>query len=112
LFMVDALTLGAGRWNTRDVQSPYWRFYQNRDDGGHLALPNGSQFPLIPGRVSFVPPGVRFSCGNARPFRHFYIHFDMIGLPRLTIRALFDGPVALEADAAFEGRVTAFAREV
>ena len=35
LFTVDALTLGEARWNTRDVQSPYWRFYQNRDDGSY-----------------------------------------------------------------------------
>jgi len=112
LFTVDALTLGAGRWNTRDVQSPYWRFYQNRDDGGHLDLPDGSQLPLIAGRIYFVPAGVRFSCGNARLFRHFYVHFDVIGLPRLTMRALFDGPVALEADSEFESRITDFAQEV
>jgi AraC-like DNA-binding protein len=112
LFTVDALTLGAHRWNTRDVQSPYWRFYQNRDDGGYLDLPDGSHFPLQAERAYFVPAGVRFSCANTASFRHFYVHFDVIGLPRLTMRDLFDGPVALPEARAFEEHVATFASEV
>jgi AraC-like DNA-binding protein len=112
LFTVDALTLGVSRWNTRDVQSPYWRFYQNRDDGGHLDLPDGSRLALRAGRTYFVPAGVRFSCGNATSLRHFYAHFDVAGLPRLTMRWLFDGPVALPDVPAFEAQVAAFATEV
>jgi AraC-like DNA-binding protein len=112
LFTVDVLTLGAARWNTRDVQSPYWRFYQNRDDGGFLDLPDGSRLALQAGRVYFVPAGVRFSCGNAAPFRHFYVHFDVTGLPQLTMRYLFGGPVALPHAPSFEMQAAAFAREV
>jgi AraC-like DNA-binding protein len=109
LFIVHVLRLASGNWNTDNVQSPFWRFYQNADAGGYLDLPDGARLPLSPGRLYFVPAGVRFSCGNDAPFRHFYIHFDVVGLPSLTMRALFDGPVALAACPEFEARVTLFA---
>jgi AraC-like DNA-binding protein len=112
LFTVDALTIAAGRWNTRDVRSPFWRFYRNEGGGASLLLDGGAAFPLEAGRVYFVPAGVRFSCRNDAAFAHFYAHFDLVGLPSLTLRTLFTAPVALARDAAFEGRVADFADAV
>jgi len=52
-----------------------------------------------------VPAGVRFSCRNLAAVGHFYVHFDVIGVPRVALRALFGGPLrvphrAVLADAA------------
>lgn len=109
LFTADVVTLAAGKWNTKNVRSAYWRFYQNADDGAFLALPDGGRFPLQAGRIYFVPAGVRFSCGNAAAFRHFYIHFDIAGLPRLTLYSLFDAPIESPSNSVFETSVAAFA---
>jgi AraC-like DNA-binding protein len=114
LFTVDAPRLEAGRWSKQHVRSAYWRFYRNEDDGAYIVLPEngGERFPLQAGRVYFVPAEVHFSCGNDAPFRHFYVHFDVVGLPRLTMRSLFGGPVALPHDTDFEEQIAAFARQV
>jgi AraC-like DNA-binding protein len=61
LFEVNQLVIGA-EWNTPNVQSGFWRFYQNEDDGASLALANGTLFPLEGGRLYLIPAGVRFSC--------------------------------------------------
>lgn len=112
LFTADRVTLHPGWWNMQGVQSPFWRFYQNRDDGAFLTLATGEHYPLAANRVYFIPAGVRYSCNNDRTVRHFYIHFDVIGLPRLTMRSLFDAPVLLPADERFEATVTGFAEEM
>ena len=112
LFTADSLILAAGRWNAQNVRSAFWRFYQNQEDGAFLVFPDGGRFPLTAGRVYFVPAGVRFSCGNGAAFRHFYIHFDVVGLPRLTLPSLFDGPIALPYSAAYQDSVSALAASV
>lgn len=110
LFALGAPQLAAGRWDTRDVQSPYWRFYRNEDDGAYLDLTDGVRFPLRAGLVYFVPAGVRFSCGNVdAAFRHFFVHFDLVGLPHLMLRTFFRGPVELPPGDDFGARVAQFA---
>jgi AraC-like DNA-binding protein len=111
LFTVEAVTISAGHWNTQNVQSPFWRFYRNPEEGASLRLANGERFPLAAERVYFVPAGVRFSCRNEAAFRHFYIHFDLVGLPSLTMRTLFDGPVALPPCAIFEQTIEQFVEQ-
>lgn len=111
VFTLSALRLDVNQWNARNVQSSYWRIYQNANDGAVLNLASGVQYPLYARRVYFVPAGVRFGCGDdGRAFKHFYVHFDVIGLPRLLMRALFDGPVACAPNIDFETRVFAFAQ--
>ncbi|MBC8101871.1 MAG: helix-turn-helix transcriptional regulator, partial [Cytophagales bacterium] len=96
-------------WNARDVQSTFWRFYRNEDPGAYLDLPDGARFAIEAGKSYLVPAGVRFSCGNVgTAVRHFYIHFDLVGLPHLTLRHLFSGPVLVQADDAFTARIAEF----
>lgn len=109
VFETDTVPLPVGRWNTRNVRSAFWRFYQNQEAGAFLTLANGDRFDLAPRQLYFVPAGVGFSCGNDTDVTHFYIHFDVIGLPRLAMHALFDGPVALPPNADFEAQVAHFA---
>jgi AraC-like DNA-binding protein len=101
LFEVNQLVIGA-EWNTPNVQSGFWRFYQNEDDGASLALANGTLFPLESGRLYLIPAGVRFSCvgPSAACVGHFYMHFDVIGLPGVVLRTLFAFPVALAGEPA------------
>jgi AraC-like DNA-binding protein len=114
LFVADALTIAAGRWNAQNVLDPYWRFYRNDNDGAYLRLgcDAGSRYPLCAGRVYFVPAGVRFSCANDADLRHFYVHFDVAGMPRLLASALFPNPVQVPEDSVWEAQVGAFAEAV
>lgn len=85
VFSVRYETLGKGRWNARDLCSPFWRFYANDRDGMTMKLLNGARepFALRADTFYFVPPGVRFSGQIANCVRHFYVHFDVLGAPPL-----------------------------
>ncbi len=93
LFEADCIAI-ASSWNTRHVQSSFWRFYRNARDGASLEVEEGS-YLLEAGRLYFVPAGVHFHCRNTAKTQHFYIHFDVIGLPRVALQELFHGPVCL-----------------
>ncbi len=112
VLMADTLWLGAQTWNAQNVQSPYWRFYQNGQSGAYITLANGNRFSFEAGRAYFVPAGVRFGCGNTEAIDHFYLHFDVVGVPHLLMQAVFDSPVALPDDSDFNARVAGFAQMV
>ncbi|MDR3708585.1 MAG: AraC family transcriptional regulator [Capsulimonadaceae bacterium] len=94
LFESGSLTIDTS-WRAPNVQSTYWRLYLNDRDGAGLIL-GGQLYPLRGGRLYFVPPGVKFSCTNSTQLTHFYIHFDLLGLPKTAMRALFSQPIRLE----------------
>ncbi len=91
LFTVQTQRIDAG-WHTQDVQSSYWRLYFNDADGAALELETGL-FPLAADRLYLVPAGVRFNCHNVQAITHFYIHFDVVGLPYRLLKELFGAPV-------------------
>lgn len=103
LFEAACMPIGTG-WNTRNVQSSFWRFYRNLDDGASLELDDG-EYRLEGGRLYFVPAGVHFHCRNAGLTEHFYAHFDVIGLPSVSVRELFGGPVGLPPSPTLERAV-------
>jgi AraC-like DNA-binding protein len=101
LFIARTIKLAAGAWRAANVQDSFWRLYRNDRAGAWLELASGA-FPLEPGRVYFVPAGVRFSCANGAAVGHLYIHFDLLGLPRAALRALFAGPCVVPANEALD----------
>jgi len=104
IFAAKYVELRARSWNSANVQDPFWRLYMNNRAGATLELADGA-YPLDAEQLYLVPAGVRFSCGNAAAIGHFYVHFDVIGVPRVALRELFGGPLhmpdrpALAADA-------------
>jgi len=82
-------------WRTRNVYDSYWRLYINNCNGAGAILPDG-RFAIPANRVVFIPAWVRFDCHCVRPIRHFYVHFDVVGLPDRIVRSLFNRPFALE----------------
>ncbi len=82
-------------WDARDVCSSFWRLYVNNRDGAVIHLSNGQHYPLHAKRVYMVPAWVGFTCENVRPLGHFYVHFDLAGLPGALVRQLFPHPIVL-----------------
>ncbi len=91
LFDARFISIDQG-WNAQNVQSSFWRFYFNTSDGAALNLEDGL-YPLRKDQIYFVPAGVRFSCHNMCDIQHFYVHFDLLGLPSVALRELFARPV-------------------
>src|SRR5215207_1175710 len=92
IFAAKYIELPARSWNSANVQDPFWRLYMNDRAGAALELADGA-YALEPRQLYLVPAGVRFSCINVATVRHFYVHFDVIGMPRVALRALFSGPL-------------------
>lgn len=90
------LTIDHG-WNVRNVQSGFWRLYFNLDTGAGIHLTKGL-YPLTTNRIHLIPAGVRFSCQCSRRVRHLYIHFELMGLPIVMMRQMFDRPLTLAPD--------------
>lgn len=112
LFTLDAPVIAAGAWKAQNVQSAYWRLYRNDNNGAFLSLPGGDRCALEAGRAYLVPAGVRFSCGSACAFAHFYVHFDVIGPFALFLRGPGEGPILLPPNAAFASRAQELAGDL
>jgi AraC-like DNA-binding protein len=98
-------------WDTQNVQSSFWRFYFNEGDGAALQLPDGL-YPLRRHEMYFVPAGVRFNCYNECRMQHFFVHFDLLGLPAVALRELFSAPVQLQPEAHLRERVQSVAHDL
>ena len=109
IFAARYVELRANTWNSANVQDPFWRLYLNNRAGAALELADGV-YPLEAGQLYMVPAGVRFSCGNAATVGHFYVHFDVIGVPRVALRALFGAPLRVPDCAALAGGVRGLAQ--
>jgi AraC-like DNA-binding protein len=94
IFAARHVELLARSWNSANVQDPFWRLYINNRAGAALKLAD-TIYALEAGRLYLVPAGVRFSCQNTTTIGHFYVHFDLIGVPRAALRALFDSPLCV-----------------
>src|SRR5690349_16179425 len=92
VFAAKYVELQARSWNSANVQDPFWRLYMNNRAGAALELADGA-YPLDAEQLYLVPAGVRFSCDNTVAIGHFYVHFDVVGVPRVALRELFGGPL-------------------
>jgi AraC-like DNA-binding protein len=95
-------------WNMQGLRAPFWRLYRNDGDGPHLLLlPRGEPYPLRAGGVYVIPAGVDFHSRAPREAGHFYVHFDVLGVPPGARRALFGRPLALPYSPLLTGMVDA-----
>jgi AraC-like DNA-binding protein len=84
IFSVREKMLDSNEWETQQKCDPFWRFYAQERDGFEIRWQHENSTQLLPmrgGSCYFVPARVPFSGYNAAPGHHFYIHFDIIGLP-------------------------------
>lgn len=101
LFQTNWITIGPSWWNIKNLQRNYWRFYFNPTEGAVLEVENSGhtghyeKYPLQAGQAYFIPAGVRFNSTIAADIPHFYIHFDIIGIPKLAMSTLFNTPICL-----------------
>jgi len=81
-------------WNHPDLRAPFWRLYCNDGDGPYLLLtPTGEGFPLCAGAVYLIPTGVAFGSRAPCEVGHFFVHFDVLGIPPVARQALFPRPL-------------------
>ncbi|MBL4701691.1 MAG: helix-turn-helix transcriptional regulator [Phycisphaeraceae bacterium] len=84
-------------WNAKNVCSSFWRLYVNNSEGAWIKLKNAKRYTLEKKRIYLIPAWVGFNCHNDQIIDHFYIHFDLLGLPGVLIRKLFTQPLELDS---------------
>lgn len=96
LLYTGLTTVTPDSWS-HSLCNPYWRLYQNLDDGASVISPDG-EFKLPAQRLILIPAWGRFTSRTIRPVRHFYIHFDPQGLSGDWEREHFTQPIILPAN--------------
>ncbi|MDB5079974.1 MAG: hypothetical protein JWP00_1898 [Chloroflexi bacterium] len=102
IFVAKWTKIRPSRWRLKNVQDTYWRFYLNKTDGAFLELNNSDSdsnqresYPLLGGRAYFIPAGVRFDTNILLEVDHFFVHFDVLGVPDVVMRTIFNSPICL-----------------
>ena len=103
LFKASTQPIGSN-WDTQNVNSSFWRFYYNDVSGASIEW-SGGKFGLDGGKCYFLPAGVRFNCRNVTDIRHFYVHFDILGLSGIVMQEMFSSPVEIGAKIEFIEKV-------
>ncbi|SRR5581483_7291381 len=91
LFLAEYLIIDPAWWKGR-LQDPFWRLYRNGQNGSSLLLEDQS-YLLYKDRFYFVPAGVRFKCQCRHELEHFYVHFEITGIPHIILQNLFHMPI-------------------
>jgi AraC-like DNA-binding protein len=104
VFIARWCKISPSQWVHQNIQDFFWRLYLNKNDGAFLKLsdPNSDgatlqTYPLEGGKAYFIPAGVRFNTGVDRVVDHFFVHFDVLGMPDLAMQTLFNSPICLPA---------------
>jgi AraC-like DNA-binding protein len=100
LLTADLFTIDT--WWNFSLCNPYWRLYWNLDAGATVIGP-ARALPLLPQRVYLLPAWVRTSGHCQNPVRHFFAHFEPLGLDGAWASSCFDQPLALPDDPVLAG---------
>ncbi len=96
LLTVNKTTIDS-RWRLQDVRSSHWRLYINFRDGAQV-MAGDERITLMPMTVYFVPAWLTFSTQCVGAVEHFFMHFDILGMPGTLIRDVFDRVFCLTTD--------------
>lgn len=96
LLRVDKTTIDS-QWRLQEMRSSHWRLYINFRDGAQLKV-RDAWVDLLPRRIYFVPAWLTFSTQCVGAVEHFFMHFDVLGMPGTLIRDVFDQVFCLGAD--------------
>lgn len=91
--LTSRLMRAGANWNGVSIRSGFWRLYVNSRSGGGVRV-RGRAYPLAPGHVHLVPAWCGFKTWLTREVNHFYLHFDLVGLPAPLVTELFREPVS------------------
>jgi hypothetical protein len=95
LFLTARVIITPSWWGSYGrMPDTFWRFYKNGQEGAYLEVA-GSSYELLKNHLYLIPSGVHFYAHCTQNIDHFYIHFDVIGLPNIMLRELFDKPICL-----------------
>ena len=98
VFRAGNVVIEPAWWDFRYPSNLFWRLYYNEQDGALLKMPN-QVISLEGGRPYIIPSHLPLQLRCEGPIQHFYVHFDITGLPDIALRELFQCPFRAGAGA-------------
>lgn len=86
------------RWASQNNCSSFWRLYLNEKPTASV-LCGKTEYKISPGCFHLIPAWTRFSCHNTGTTGHFYVHFNLMGIPGILIRKYWPAPIKLHTKA-------------
>lgn len=93
VLMFDAVEISES-WTSLNNCSSFWRLYLNSRATASV-LCGRTEHKISPGYFHLIPAWTQFSCRNIGVTGHFYVHFDLMGIPGALIRKYWPAPVKL-----------------
>lgn len=85
------LTIAPDWWRFHYTNELFWRLYRNEQDGASVTV-DGKTIPLRAEWFYIIPSHLSLDLACEGRIDHFYIHFDIVGLPEIALRELFHEP--------------------
>lgn len=110
VFTADLVVIDTS-WNYRNAPLAHWRLYRNDDDGAKLHF-RQEVIALKKKRIYLIPAGLRFTTSCETTLSHFFIHFNVSGLPDMALRLLFRRPHLLASSPILNAYVSELSGEL
>jgi AraC-like DNA-binding protein len=94
LFRCEHRSIGKD-WTGTATGDGFWRLYVNNRDGATVRT-TGPWHRVEPGSVYLLPAWLAFDYRCRHVVGHYYIHFDLVGLPGSLSRELFNDVICLK----------------
>ena len=101
VFLVGELVIDPSWWRYRYTNDLFWRFYRNAQDGAFLTI-RDERITLQAGQLYIIPAHLPLELSCETAVHHFFVHFDVVGLPDIALRELFGAPFGLPAEPGWE----------
>jgi AraC-like DNA-binding protein len=91
ILQVGSVVVDPSWWRFRYPGDLYWRLYRNEQDGAFLTV-RGERTALEAGRLYVIPAQLPMELACVSRVGHFFVPFDVAGLPEIALRELFHEP--------------------
>ncbi len=84
-------------WTVRRGQSSFWRALTMEQPGAFVHS-GERRWAIEPNRIVVVPAGVGFRVSTGRPMEHYFVTFELTGIPQVFCERFFSEPVGIAVD--------------
>ena len=104
VFRAGSVVIEPSWWHFRYPSNLFWRLYYNDREGAHLTVPDGT-ISQEGGHPYIIPAHLPLHLRCTHAIQHFYVHFDITGMPDIALREMFHVPFTLAHTSAWESLI-------
>jgi AraC-like DNA-binding protein len=101
IFQAGNVVVDPSWWKYRYPGDLFWRLYRNEQGGAFLTV-HDKRIALEAGHLYVIPAHLPMEIDCVSSVRHFFVHFDVAGLPDIALRELFSDPFGWPGEPSWE----------